>query len=68
MLTKYTVTPENIDAESFYNVCQLARITQYTNPITSIKAYGLVVGVEKDNEGNIVRRFPQPANTQFLIR
>jgi len=57
-LTKHIVTPANVDGESFYNVCQLARITHHANPITSIKAYDLAVVVEKDSDGNIVRRFP----------
>jgi hypothetical protein len=53
--TTHTITAENIERESYYNLVQLQRLTRYGNPIGAIKASGQVWTVEKDECGNIVR-------------
>lgn len=53
--TTYTITADNIDAESYHNLCQLCRITGFANPIGAIKANRDEWTVIKDECGNILR-------------
>ena len=48
------ITPENIDKESYYNLCKLCDITGYANPLRAIKQTGETIEVEKDENGNII--------------
>lgn len=48
------INAENIHAESYYNVIQLARITRYANPIAALNQTQQTVRVERDACGNIV--------------
>ena len=52
--TTHTITAENIERESYYNLVQLQRMTRYGNPIGAIKATEAVWVVEKDECGNIL--------------
>jgi len=53
MITNETVTRDNIDNESFYNVVQLCNITGYADPVAALKSTGETVRVTRDNGGNI---------------
>jgi len=48
------INGQNINEESFYNCCQLAKITRYADPIAALKATGEAWSVTRDNCGNIL--------------
>ena len=52
--TIHTVTPDNIDKESYFNQIQIANITGYAQPELAFKATGETLDVKKDKLGNII--------------
>lgn len=55
MDTVYEVNKDNARHESFYNLCQLVRLTGYAMPHWAIEDTGEIVRVIKDECGNIKR-------------
>lgn len=47
------INHSTIENESFYNLCRIASVTGYANPIAAFKSLGLSVSVIKDDLGNI---------------
>jgi hypothetical protein len=43
----------NLAAESYYNLCQIARVTGYADPIAAFKITGDRIRVVRDADGNI---------------
>jgi hypothetical protein len=52
---KHTITSNNINAEPYYNLVQLQRLTRYADPISAVKSLKVEWTVIKDECGNIVR-------------
>lgn len=55
METLHEVTENNIESETYYNLCKLADITRFSNPITALRVNKESVWVVKDSAGNITR-------------
>jgi prophage antirepressor-like protein len=53
--TTHEITAANIEAESYFNLVQLCRLTGYANPIGAIKANGETWTVTKDECGNLLQ-------------
>lgn len=47
------VDAQNIDLESYYNLCRISDLTYTPNPIAATKDLGYIWEVEKDIYGNI---------------
>jgi hypothetical protein len=50
----FTVTSANILSESYFNLCRLADLTGYADPIAAAKATNAEWRVNKDDCGNII--------------
>jgi len=48
------ISKDNIAKESYYNLCRLAEITGYANPIAALRVTNETFHVTKDECGNII--------------
>jgi hypothetical protein len=48
------INKDNIDSETYYNLCRIANFTKYSQPHKAIKVLGFSLKVERDECNNIV--------------
>jgi len=47
------IDANNVNAETFFNLCRLAELTAYADPAAAVRAQGLRIEVDRDDCGNI---------------